>query len=409
MTVDDPVGIIELGNLNIKCLIFKISKDNTEILSTSITPSSGFHNDIVVNLPKASKAIRTCISDAEKKAKVPLKKINVIIEQPDFLCTKFSKHKKINGSKIHKDDIEFLLKEAKKQLVLNDKKHSIIHIFNHNYVVDGKNFAEEPIDVYADSLTHEITFITIPKNNLKNIHQVFINCDIEVERFISRTFALGVELLKYKELEFGSAILDLGFEKISFGLFKNLALVHSITLPIGVNHLTKDISKVCSLSLEESEKIRNKINFSFQEKQELFDENDYLKDFYFINTNFRKISKNLILNIVKARLDEILEKLKKQLNITGFNLNSGVNFLLTGGGAEISNIEKNFINYLGPNVKKLSKNTLEEENVLKKNFSSCLGALKIIKDGWETEAIPEKSNKNIEKVGFFAKIFNFKN
>ena len=73
MTVDDPIGIIELGNFNIKCLIFKISNNNVEILSTSITPSDGFHNDIVVNLSKASSAIRACISNAEKKAKIPLK------------------------------------------------------------------------------------------------------------------------------------------------------------------------------------------------------------------------------------------------------------------------------------------------------------------------------------------------
>ena len=406
MNLGDPIGIVELGETNTKCLIFKVVKDkDIEILSTSITPSYGFKNDVVVNLSKATNAIRSCISLAENKAKVSLKKINVVFEQPDFLCTKFSKHKKINGSKIHKDDIEFLLKEAKKQLVLNDKKHSIIHIFNHNYIVDGKNFAEEPIDVYADSLTHEIAFITIPKNNLKNINQVFINCDIEIERLISRTFTLGVELLNHKELEFGSAILDLGFEKISFGLFKNLALVHSITFPIGVNHLTKDISKVCSLSLDESENIRNNIDFSFQNNQKLFDKNDYLKNIYFINSNFRKISKNLILNIIKARLDEIFEKLKKELIIPGFNLTSGIHFLLTGGGSDISNIEKCFINFFGSNIKILNKNTLEKDKVLEKNFASCLGALKIIKDGWETEAIPEISSKNIEKISFFAKIF----
>ena len=46
-----------------------------------------------------------------------------------------------------------------------------------------------------------------------------------------------------------------------------------------------------------------------------------------------------------------------------------------------------------------------KEKDLEKNFSSCLGALKIIKDGWETEAIPEMGKKNIEKIGFFAKVF----
>ena len=201
MNSEASIGIIQLGNINIKCLIFKINnKDISEILSTSVTRSEGIHNGTIVNLNKAARAIRSCISIAEKKAQIQLKKINVVLEEPEFLSTKFSKNKKINGSKIHKDDIDFLLREAKEQLILNDKKHSIIHIFNHNYIVDGKLFAEEPIGVYADSLSHEMTFITIPKNNLKNIKQAFIDCDIEVERVISNTFALGAKLLNNKEL-----------------------------------------------------------------------------------------------------------------------------------------------------------------------------------------------------------------
>ena len=405
MNLETPIGIIELGDINIKCVIFKINNNNdSEILSTTVTNSEGIHNDVVINLKKASNVIRSCISAAEKKAKISLKKINVIFEQPDFLCTKFSKNKKIDGSKIHKDDIEFLLKEAKKQLILNDKNQSIIHIFNYNYIVDGKTFVEEPIGVYADSLTHEITFITTQKNNLRNIKQVFIDCDIEIERFISRTFTLGVELLNNKELQFGSVLIDLGFEKISLGLFKNLALVHSITLPIGINHIIKDISKVCSLNLDESKNIINNIDFSFQNNQKLFDENDYLKNTYFINSNFRKISKDLILNIIKARLDEIIDKLNKQLIVPGFNLTSGINLVLQGG-SNLFDIEKYFVNFFGLNLKRTEKNNFKKDKDLEKNFASCFGAIKIIKDGWETEAIPVMGDKATEKKGFFAKIF----
>ena len=404
MDSEDLIGIIELGNINIKCLIFKINNNNkSEILSTSITSSEGIHNGVIVNLTKASKAIRSCISIAEKNAKILLKKINVVLEGPEFLSTKFTKYKKINGSKIHKDDIDFLLKEAKKQLILNDKKQSIVHIFNHNYVVDGKAFEDEPIGVYADSLSHEVTFVTIPKNNLKNINQAFIDCDIEIERLILNTFALGAKLLNNKDLQFGSMLIDMGFEKTSLGLFKNLALVHSITLPLGINHITKDISKVCSLSLDESEFIRNSLDFYFENRQNIFDENNYLKNSCFTKSSYRKISKNLILNVVKARLDEIFETVQKQIIIPEFNLNSGIGFLLVGGGSKLFNIEKYCEKFFGQRIKKISESTNEKE----KNFTSCLGALKIIKDGWETEAIPEKVDKNAQKISFLAKIFKF--
>ena len=406
MNSEEPIGIIELGNPDLKCLIFKINQNHdSEILSATVTSSEGIYNDVVMNLNKASDSIRMSISTAEKKAKVSLKKINVILEQPDFLCTRFSKHKKIDGSKIHRHDIEFLLKEAKKQLILNDKNQSIIHIFNHNYIVDGKIFMEEPIDVFADSLSHEMTFITVPKNNLKNINQVFIDCDIEIERLISHTFTLGVKLLNVRELQLGSALINLGYKKISLGLFKNLALVHSVTLPIGTDHITNDISKVCSLNLDETKIIRNNIDFSFKNNQNLFDKDDFLKNTYFIDSNFRKISKNLILNVIKARLDEILEILKKQLIVPGFNLNSGINFLLTGEGSNLLNLEKYCENFFRLSTKKISQNNIENDNDFEKNFASSLGALKIIKDGWETEAIPEIREKNIEKIGFFAKIF----
>ena len=400
MNSEDSIGIIELGNTSLKCLIFKINNDNnSEILSVTTTPSDGIYNDVVVNLKKASDSIRLAISTAEKKAKVSLKKINVIFEQPDFLCTRFSKYKKIDDSKIHRSDIEFLLNEAKKQLILNDKNQSIIHIFNHNYIVDGKIFIEEPINVFADTLTHEITFITTPKNNLRNINQIFLNCDIEIERLISQTFALGVELFNERELQSGVVLINLGSKKISLGLFKNLALVHSITYPIGIDHITNDISKVCSLNLEESLAIRNNTDFSFKNNQNLFDEKNLLKKSFFIDSKFRKISKDLIFKIIRARIDEILEMIKKQLKISGFNFNSGMNFLLTGEGANFINIHEYCQNFLELNT------AIGRKDDLEKKFLACKGGIRIINEGWETEAIPEIKIKSIEKVGFLRKIF----
>ncbi len=407
MSSDNFKGIIELGTVNVKCVIFKINEDNTsEILSFSNLVSNGIHNGTIVNLSKASEVIRSCIGDAEKKAGVSLKKINVVLEQPEFLCTKFSKNKKIDGSKIHKDDIDFLLKEGKKQVTLNDENQTIIHIFNHNYVVDGKVFIEEPIGVYANYLNHQMTFITMPTNNIKNINQVFANCDIEVERLISCIFAVGAKILNSNQIKFGSTIIDMGFEKTSLGIFKDLTLINSVTFPIGSNHITKDIAKVCSLSLEESESIKNKIDFSFLNNKDIFDKNDNLKSTFFTNSSYRKISKSLILNIVKSRIEEILQIIKKQIIISGINITSEYNIILVGGGSNLLNVDRYYSTFFDSHIKKINKiSKNEDSSVLDEKFISCLGAIKIIKDGWETEAIPEPIKSNSQKNSIFSKIF----
>ena len=409
MSTDNLKGIIELGNEYFKCLIFEDTDyELPKIISSSIVPSKGISNGTITNLSEASRCIRLCVGEAEKIANITIKKINVVFEQPEFLCTKLSKNRKVNGTKIQRDDINFLLKEGKKQVTQNDESHKIIHIFNHNYIVDGKKFDDEPIGIYADYLSHEMTFLTAPKSNIKNINQTFINSDIEVERYFSSIFALVAQLLNINELKHGSILIDIGLEKISVGFFQNIALLNSFTIPIGINHIAKDISKVCLLDLRESQTIKNKLDFSFQNNDELFSKNNLLKDVYFKRTNYRKISKSLIFSIVKARLDEVFQIIKKNLYMTENKSLSTENVFITGDGSSLSNLENCFSNYFGLSVKKIYINSSRKNNIKLENnldFTSCLGAIKIIREGWETEAIPVSVNEESRKIGFFQRIF----
>ena len=84
--------VIKLGSVEISCLIAELDeRASIKILSSSTIQSKGIHNGVVVNPSEATKAIRSCLSDAETKANVILKKINIVLEVPEFICTRFSK------------------------------------------------------------------------------------------------------------------------------------------------------------------------------------------------------------------------------------------------------------------------------------------------------------------------------
>ena len=141
---------------------------------------------------------------------------------------------------------------------------------------------------------------------------------------------------------------------------------------------------------------RDGFDFSFKNNQHLFDEQNYLKKDFFNNSSFRKISKDLILSVIKDRLDEIFKKIKKQIIVPGFEINSGVKVLLTGEGSNLINIENYCKIFFGSNVIKKSKD--EKIEIEDNNFTSCFGAFKIIKEGWDTEALPEIHKENIKTL-----------
>ena len=76
------------------------------------------------------------------------------------------------------------------------------------------------------------------------------------------------------------------------------------------------------------------------------------------------------------------------------------------GAMTLDNLEKYCSDFLEAKVIKIDENNkTKENNSSDLNLNSCMGAIKIIKDGWETEAIPEPVDKRSQKLGFFSKFF----
>ena len=240
-----------------------------------------------------------------------------------------------------------------------------------------------------------MSIITSPINILKNINQTLINCDIEIAKFISKSFALGVQCLNTSDFNFGSTIVDFDYEKTSVALFKNSALIYSSSIPIGINHITKDISRGCSLSLEESENIKNKIKLNDLSEDKTFQlsKSGFLNKDFFKTSNYRKISIELIKKIKISRIDEIFRLLKKEINFSGLEKTAGKNVLISSAKCTLPELKQLFSKYFGCNIREIKSNEIVPNDKNYTNLNACYGAVKIIHKGFETEAIAQEKNK----------------
>ena len=67
MSSENFTGIIELGNVYLKCIIFEDIQDaSPKIISSHKLKSTGISNGTITDISKASQSIRSCIGEAEK-------------------------------------------------------------------------------------------------------------------------------------------------------------------------------------------------------------------------------------------------------------------------------------------------------------------------------------------------------
>tara|TARA_Y100000590_G_scaffold445404_1_gene577490 strand:- start:17 stop:1204 length:1188 start_codon:yes stop_codon:yes gene_type:complete len=390
--------IAQIDDDKIKYAVFqKDEKMDYELISKKISYNVGVNKGKISDFEYTAKIINEDLHSIEKEVDKVFKSIHVILNQEDIFCTNLTGFKKLNGSKVEKRDLDYILNEAKNSIDRNKEKNSILHILNSNFILDKTKQDKMPLNIFGDHLSLHMTFISIPNNNLKNIKAIFNYSDLKVERIISRPFVEGIHLLNQNKDLKNFIIINLENELSTISLYDSSSLIFLKTFPFGTNSIYKDITQLCSLKREEIELIINDLNFNNLNENKT----KYIDKRFFIKSDFKKLSIQHIQNIIDARVKEII-------NYT-FNRNKNLNYLED----KISNIYLIFKNKdIFRNLENLFEKSLNIDpnktsikSSIQDDFGPLLGAAELIFKGWHKEAIPFSNKKKSVISSFFERFF----
>ena len=305
--------------------------------------------------------------------------------------------KKLNGSKVEKRDLDYILNEAKSSISKNQEKNSILHILNSNFIIDKIKQNKIPLNLFGEHLSMHMTFITIPNNNLKNINSVLNHNDLQIDRIVSKPFADSIYLLNQKKDLKNFVIIHVGDDLSTVSLYEDASLVFFKTFSFGSNTIYEDLTQLCSLKKDEIELIINSLNLNDLQKNK----NKYIDHKFFTVSDYKKLSIEHFQNIIDARIKEIIDYT--------FNKNKNLSYLYN----KISNIYLSFENdivhqNLGTLFKKainIEQNKLFIETHKQDDFGSLMGTAELLFKGWHKEAIPFSYKKKSIISGFFERFF----
>ena len=390
----DEKLIIELDNDKIKYAVFKTNEDlDYKLVTNKISKNAGIKKGKIFDFEYSTKIINNDLHEIEKNVNRVFKNITVVLNQKDIFCTNLCGFKKLNGSKVEKRDLDYILNEAKNSVSGNQKNNSILHILNSNFILDKTKQEKAPLNIFGDHLSLHMTFVSIPDNNLKNIKEIFNHSDLKIERIISKPFAENINLLNSNKKLKNFISINIGNELSTISLCQDSSLVFFKTFPFGSNSIYNDINQLCSLSKNEAKIVIENLDNN---------KSTYIDKKFFINSDYKKLSLNHFKEIINARVKEMIDYT--------FNNNKDINYYEKKiGKINIFFEDINIYTNLGEIFKKyidVKDVKILVENFTYNDFGTLYGAAELIFKGWPNEALPLSIKKKSIISGFFDRFFS---
>ena len=378
MTDKQIFSIIDYGSSNLRLGIFENQPPfNKFLIEENIDTNK---TNLNYNISR-NKYINSLVLNAEKETNRHLKNINVMLDHSKIISLDICLKKKIEKININKDQINKFLIEARNLITDNYSNFKILHLLLNKINLDGKNYDEYMVDnkIYNEIIL-DVKFILIPDDIILELKNIFKNYHIMVNQFYCSSYVKTYNYNKNIENFKFKVFLDIGEFKTTLIIYKNNKLITLSNISIGSAHITSDIAKILNYDFQKSEAIKKSLKQS---------------NSTFINNSKKK---NVLLEIIHARVEEIVDLSFKNLNNLDFLKNDSSILIFTGEGSKI--LDKNSI-YLKDEYKIFNDMSFFEENT---DLICSAGYLFLTSEKSDEVIVVPKSYK---KQGFFEKLFYY--
>ena len=350
MAAKDFIVAIELGSSKVTGIAGQKNLDGSiNVLAVVKENSSSFiRKGVVYNIDKTAQCLTSIIKKLENQLKTQITQVYVGVGGQSIRSIRNVVTKDLPGETIITQDMVIELMDANRNMTYQDQE--ILDAAVQEYKV-GTQFQLDPVGIQATHLEGHFLNILERKAFYRNLNVCFETAGINVAEMYLAPLALADSVLTEVEKRSGCALVDIGSDTTTVSVYSKNILRHLAVIPLGSNNITKDIA---TLQMEESdaEKMKLKYGSAYTDNNDIDNELKYSID------PERQVESRKFIEIVEGRLEEIIENVWYQIPSEYYDKLLG-GIILTGGGSNMTNIEKAFINHTHVDKIRIAKFVLQ--------------------------------------------------
>ena len=327
---NEIIAAVDIGTSKIVALIAEINNDSDlKIIGAGTYQSNGLKKGVVVNIESTVESIAKAIEQAEKFADCEINTVFAGIAGSHVRSYDGHGFVRINSGEVDYNDVEGAIDASKAMKIPSEER--ILHVLPKDYIIDGQDGIRDPIGMSGIRLEADVHIVTISRSAEENIIKSLERCNLEVQEIVLEPLASSMSVLSKDEKDLGVCLIDIGGGTTDIAIFKDGQILTTKVIPIGGDHVTKDIAHELKTPIESAEalKIEHACTLSHLNGAAEFIEVPSVGDRAPRDTDIKILS-----SVVEQRYRELFELVLDEIGkINTDNLRAGI--VLTGGTSKL--------------------------------------------------------------------------
>jgi cell division protein FtsA len=319
---------LDIGTTKICALAAEAdSGEPLNIVGFGQAPSEGINKGVVVNIEKTVRSIQHAVRQCELMSGTQIKTVFAGIAGQHIRGVNSHGMVTVQHNRtVTEEDIRRVIEAAQAITIPNDRE--VLHILPQEFIVDDQDGVQNPLGMTGIRLEVNVHIVTCAATSGQNIVKCCNLAGLDVVDIVLEPLASAQAVLSDDERELGAVLVDIGGGTADIAIYSNGSIVHTSVLPVGGNHLTRDIALGLSTPLEEAESLKHKAGVA-QVKLVGIDETVQVASVG--GRKSRTLDKRLMAEIIEPRMREIFELVGRTLQESGYRNVIASGAVITGG------------------------------------------------------------------------------
>jgi cell division protein FtsA len=354
------VASLDIGTSKIACMIarlkpclpsgaFRGRSHAVELIGYSQIQSRGVKGGAVIDLAECEQAVRQAVSLAERMAKVRIESVLLSVSGGRPIGQLIEAASEIKGGAVTSADVSRLTSAGMRHAT--GEGRTVLHALPVSYALDGVKGIRDPRGMVARQFGIDMNVVTADATVARNLMLVVERCHINVEAMAASPYVASLSVLTDDEADLGAAVVEMGAGTTTIAVYSAGRFVHASGFAVGGNHVTMDLARGLSACIADAERIKTLYGTVLTGGSDARE----LMSVPSAGDNDRElpqiVSRATIANIVRHRVEEILEMVRDRLADSPFAAEPRARIVLSGGASQLTGVPELATQILGRPVR----------------------------------------------------------